>query len=68
MSHHLEVDLIRCDGRGLCGELFPERIELDDWGYPMIDREPIGPDLVKRARATVAACPLLALKLVTDRP
>ena len=23
---------------GLCAELFPERIELDEWGYPIVDR------------------------------
>ena len=32
----LAVDRIRCDGRGLCAELLPELIQLDDWGYPMV--------------------------------
>jgi ferredoxin len=27
----LVVDRIRCDGRGLCAELLPELIRLDDW-------------------------------------
>jgi thiamine biosynthesis lipoprotein len=33
---HLVVDRIRCDGRGLCAELLPELIRLDDWGYPIL--------------------------------
>jgi ferredoxin len=59
----LAVDMIVCDGRGVCAELFPERIRLDDWGYPMIDTTPIDPDLVAHARRAVAACPVLALRL-----
>ena len=37
MSFRVRLDPIACDGRGVCAELLPERIELDDWGYPMID-------------------------------
>ena len=33
----VRVDPIACDGHGLCADLLPERIELDEWGYP-IDR------------------------------
>lgn len=66
MTRRLQVDLIRCDGRGLCAELLPERVTLDDWGYPIIDPEPIGRALSKRAKATVAACPLLALRMQDD--
>jgi len=59
----LHVDPIACDGRGLCAELFPERIELDDWGYPIVDPDPVTPELEEHARRAVAACPLLALHL-----
>ena len=59
----LAVDRIKCDGRGLCAELIPERIELDEWGYPIVRGEPIGRDLEKHARRAVAACPTLALRL-----
>ena len=27
----LVVDRIKCDGRGLCAELLPELVRLDDW-------------------------------------
>ena len=66
----IRVDPIACDGHGLCAELFPERIHLDDWGYPIIDPAPIGGALVAHARRAVAQCPKLALRLesVPDRP
>ena len=25
----------------MCAELLPERITLDDWGYPIVDAEPL---------------------------
>ena len=37
----LRVNPIACDGHGLCAELFPERVQLDDWGFPIVDPEPI---------------------------
>jgi ferredoxin len=62
MSIDLVLDPIACVGHGLCAELFPERIELDDWGYPMLD--PTVPDeLREHAGRAVKACPALALKL-----
>ena len=59
----LRVDPIACEGHGLCAELFPERVRLDDWGYPIIDPEPIPAALEGHARRAVAACPMLALRL-----
>jgi ferredoxin len=59
----LRIDPTACDGHGLCAELFPERVELDDWGFPIIDPEPIPAALEKHARRAVAACPKLALHL-----
>jgi ferredoxin len=28
----LRVNPIECDAHGLCAELFPERVALDEWG------------------------------------
>jgi ferredoxin len=67
VSDSLRVNPIVCEGHGLCAELFPERIQLDDWGYPFIDSEPIPRALVGHARRAVAACPVLALKLVSSK-
>jgi ferredoxin len=61
LSDQLRVDWIRCDAHGLCAELFPERISLDDWGYPIISAEPITPELRKHAERAIAQCPVLAL-------
>jgi ferredoxin len=67
----IRVDPITCVGHGLCAELFPERITLDDWGYPLIDDEPISAELLAHARRAADACPTLALildqKAVTAR-
>jgi ferredoxin len=61
------VDPIACDAHGLCAELFPERITLDEWGYPIIDDAPIPAQLEKHARRAVAECPTLALRLGRGR-
>ncbi len=63
MSWRLTVNPIACDGRGLCAELFPERIVLDDWGYPIIDPTPFEGALTSHAKRAVNACPVLALQL-----
>ena len=59
----LAVDRIRCDAYGMCAELLPELIDLDDWGYPIVAGGPVPDDLLDDARGAVAACPLLALRL-----
>jgi ferredoxin len=67
MSDELRLDPIACTGHGLCAELFPERIWLDDWGYPVIEQGPLSPDLLQHARRAVNACPTLALRLERAR-
>ncbi len=59
----LRVDPIACEGHGLCAELFPERITLDDWGYPIVDGAAIPRELERHARRAAADCPRCALKL-----
>ena len=59
----LDVDRIRCDGYGMCAELLPELIELDDWGYPIVRAGAVPPDLQGLARRAVDVCPVLALTL-----
>lgn len=63
MSTRLRVNPIQCDGHGACADLIPERITLDDWGYPIIDPTPVSGKLEAKARRAVNTCPLLALKL-----
>ncbi len=66
MAETLRIDRIRCDGYGMCAEVLPEVIELDDWGYPIIRPGAIPADLRRLARRAVDVCPVLALKLVPD--
>ncbi len=63
----LRLNPLMCVAHGLCAELFPERITLDDWGYPIIDRAPIPPELEAHARRAAAACPTLALLVERER-
>jgi ferredoxin len=64
MPDRLRVNPINCTGHGVCAELLPELISLDEWGYPIIDPHLVPPALDLEARGAVAACPALALKLV----
>lgn len=66
MSARLKVDPIACAGHGVCAELLPERIRLDDWGYPIVDDAAIPDALMAHARRAAAACPKLALRLAAD--
>lgn len=59
----MAVDRIRCDGHGVCADLVPEMIHLDDWGYPIIDPGVVPGDVMQHARRAVAGCPTLALRL-----
>jgi ferredoxin len=61
------VDPVSCAGEGLCAELFPERITLDPWGYPIVSDEPLTPQLMEHARRAVDMCPHLAIH-VMDAP
>lgn len=63
MSRQLRVDWPNCQGRGLCHELLPEVVDLDEWGYPLV-RSEVPDELVGDAKAAVRACPRLALRLV----
>jgi ferredoxin len=66
MSVRLRVNPITCEAHGMCAELLPERIELDDWGYPMVDGSPLPVSLVDHARRAADACPTLALLLARE--
>lgn len=67
MSAKLRVNPIMCEAHGLCAELLPEMIRLDDWGYPILDETEVTPELIALARKAADACPTLALLLDEDR-
>ncbi|MEI6372402.1 MAG: ferredoxin [Actinomycetes bacterium] len=60
---HLVVDWIRCRGHGICAELAPEAIVLDDWGFPMV-KAAVPRDGERDAQRACDACPSSALTLV----
>ncbi|MCW2859594.1 MAG: ferredoxin [Actinoallomurus sp.] len=64
MAWLLLVNPITCTGHGICAELFPEAISLDEWGYPILGAVP--DRLLPLARRAVADCPTLALMLERD--
>ena len=65
MAAFLHVDRARCEGYGMCAELLPEAIELDDWGYPIV-RDGVLPEPLRAlAERAVEVCPVLALRLVS---
>ncbi|MGO9178631.1 MAG: ferredoxin [Candidatus Limnocylindrales bacterium] len=59
----LRLDPIRCDGYGMCAVVLPDRITLDEWGYPVIEPGPVPEGLLSRASRAVDVCPVLALRL-----
>ncbi len=67
MSQRLRIDPIACEAHGMCAELLPERISLDEWGYPILDDRPLTPGLLAHARRAAQACPTFALLLERRR-
>lgn len=63
MKYELKIDPIKCDGRGLCAELFPEHVVLDDWGFPIIKEGTIDERLLQHAKRACSACPTSAITI-----
>lgn len=63
MSVRVVVDWTRCDGHGVCAAVSPERVSLDEWGYPVVED---GLTL-REARQVAQVCPVLALRVERDR-
>lgn len=63
MKHRLAVNPIACTGHGICAEMLPELIGLDEWGYPILADQPVPHQLSSLAKRAVRLCPTLALRL-----
>jgi ferredoxin len=62
------IDATKCEGHGICALMFGERIELDRWGFGLVECGDLDDRrLVRRARRAAAACPKRAIVLVDDR-
>jgi ferredoxin len=62
-SARLRVNRTECTGHGICAELLPELVALDEWGYPIIADIPVPTLPTRDVRRAVAACPALALRV-----
>ena len=67
-ARQLLVNPIACTGHGLCAELLPELVTLDEWGYPLLAGGPVPAQLARRVRHAVTNCPALALLLADAAP
>jgi len=63
MSKKIRINPIACSGHGVCAELLPELVTLDEWGYPVVADQPVPVRLEREARRAVTGCPALALLL-----
>jgi ferredoxin len=66
-GRRLAVDWPACKAHGVCAELLPEIVELDEWGYPVIAPGPVPESLRRYAQRAVSSCPTMALRLVPVR-
>jgi ferredoxin len=62
----IRVNPITCEAHGLCAEMLPEWIQLDEWGYPILDGQELPEQLATHARRAAAACPTLAVLLTKE--
>jgi ferredoxin len=72
-SFVLKVNPILCDGFGHCHELAPDLVDIDEWGYPLIKKEPTptgNVQALQSARYAVRGCPRQALRIerIADQP
>jgi len=66
-SEHLAVDPTACRAHGLCAEMLPDLVRLDEWGYPFLPADPIPRGRRREIRGVIRACPTLALRLTVEQ-
>lgn len=73
----LNLDPTHCDAVGVCAQILPEIVRLDEWGFPILADSDSGPtgfeqdrrsvevpsDLEHLAHRAAYSCPRLALRL-----
>jgi ferredoxin len=57
VTMRIRIDPIACDAYGYCAELLPERVSLDEWGYPVLDGRPVPEELAALAQRAATDCP-----------
>jgi ferredoxin len=68
VTPRIRVDGERCRGHAICALLLSAHVELDEWGYPLIDTAAL-PDrrALRAARRAERACPRQALHISAER-
>jgi len=64
MDRALQVDWIACEAFGVCHDLAPDLVALDDWGYPILPPPSVLADRAADVQRVVDCCPARALRLV----
>lgn len=54
----LRVDRVRCSAHGVCAQVLPGKVTLDEWGYPIVMVDGLR---AAEARAAIRLCPAMAL-------
>ena len=67
MAERVRVNPITCEAHGMCAELLPERVTLDEWGYPIVDERPLSGEMIAHAQRAAQACPTFALLVERER-
>lgn len=57
------IDWRRCRGHGVCSAALPEMVELDEWGFPVVEDATVPDHLRAAARMAQVTCPAAALRL-----
>jgi ferredoxin len=63
-ARRLRVDWPACKANGVCAEVVPALVRLDEWGYPLIAVKPVPESMAGLAERAVRDCPTQALRLV----
>jgi ferredoxin len=66
-TFRLSVDRARCEGHGMCEQVAPELIHLNDDAEPVFDLDDIPPAHRPVADAAVQSCPVAALTIYRTR-
>ena len=65
MDRELQVDWIACEAFGLCHDLAPDLVALDDWGYPILPQPAALAARMGDVRRILDCCPARALRLTS---
>lgn len=60
MTSKIVVDRVLCSGHGICAQVLPDTVALDEWGYPILSGAEVDRAAAKQA---VKLCPARALQL-----